>query len=116
MDWDWVVDGGLYSVLLEPLRDSVAVLASDHQQVVHGGLFRILFRRKRDSFYAFEFPPVEFGDSPSIAVPLVELSQLDPADSGANSIHPRCISDTGHFVFRRPPTISEGSRSIANVF
>src|SRR3989442_2065237 len=115
MIWNGIVDGSLYSFLSEPLRDSIAVLASDHEQVVHGDLFRILFGRERDSFYAFEIPPVEAGNSPSKTVPLVEPSKLDPADRGVNSIQPRCRSDTGHFVFRRPPAISEGSSSIGKI-
>src|SRR3989442_4582444 len=116
MNWNGIVDGRLYSLLLEPLRDSVAVLASDHEQVVRGDLFRILFGRERDSFYAFEIPPVEAGNSPSKTVPLVEPSKLDPADRGVNSIQPRRISDTRHFAFRRPPAIAAGSSSIGKIF
>src|SRR6267143_775599 len=116
MDWNGVVDSRLYSVFLKPFHDSVAVFASDHEQVVHGDLFGILFSWESDSFYVSEFSLVEAGYSPSHAVPLVEPSKLDPADRGVNSVQPRRISDTGHFVFRRPSTVSEASRSGSKFF
>src|SRR5438132_5849923 len=102
MDWNGVVDGGLYSILLKSFGNSVATLASDNEQVIHGNLLRILFGRERDSFYAFELSPIEAGDSPSEAIPIVEPFQLDPADRSVNSVKLELISTTDLFVFYGP--------------
>src|SRR5258708_7534805 len=97
-------------------RDSVAVLASDYEQMVDRGLLGTLSWRESDSFHAFEFPPVEVRYSSSNAIPLVETFQLDSADRSVHGVQPRSISHTGHFVSRRPPTVPETPCSAGKVF
>src|SRR5438132_4046268 len=79
-------------------------------------LLGILCWRESDSIHAFNLPPVEVCDSSSVAIPLVESSQLDSTDSSVHGVQPRCKPDTRHFVSRRPTAVPEAPCSLGKVF